>query len=109
MKRETRTRAMIGFAAGMVAIAIGIVVFLAPLASTWPDGLDSTAEKLGFAGRAVEGIIKTPLADYSVPGLPAPWSTIVAGLVGTVLALAVGLGLAYILKATRKHGTRVSR
>ena len=65
------------------------VVLLSPLASAFPDGLERVAENMGFLGTAQS----TPyqiLPDYTIPFLGAtPLSTIVAGLIGALVVLAI--------------------
>jgi len=77
-------------------VSFGLVLFVAPLACPWPDGLEHVAERLGFAARATEPLVGSPLPDYAVPGWPA-WSSAVAGLVGTVVTLVVAWLLARAL------------
>jgi cobalt/nickel transport system permease protein len=86
---------------GLILVA-GLVVFIAPFASPWPDGLDRVAQTLGFAQRAREtGILPTPMADYKIPGAGSVgWSTACAGMIGTVVAFALSWVLARAL--TRK-------
>jgi cobalt/nickel transport system permease protein len=67
-------------------IALGLALFASPLASSWPDGLDRTAEALGFADRSAGPMLAAPLADYRMPGIPwGPLATSLAGAAGTVL------------------------
>lgn len=89
----TPSRRSIGaFVAGGIAVAIALVVFVAPLASPSPDGLEAVAERTGFAEVARDHPIGGPLADYQVAGIDSEaMGTIVAGLVGTAAAFAVGL------------------
>ncbi len=84
----------------IINIGLGKVVaaFVAPFASSLPDGLDKTAQTLGFAGRA-RALWHAPMSEYGLPwtrlALVAP---AVAGLIGTVavalLAWAIGRSLA---------------
>lgn len=68
-----------------VAIAVLVVVVLAPLASPDPDGLERVAEDAGFmerAGNYVAGL----LGDYAIPGIDNAWlSTVLSGLLGIVI------------------------
>lgn len=74
------------------------VVLLSPLASPEPDGLERVAEDQGFIDRALEPFYEV-LPDYTVPVLgESSLSTIVAGLIGTVLVFVVSFGAANILK-----------
>src|SRR5262245_7900097 len=67
-----------------IAIAALIVVVLAPLASSDPDGLERVAEDQGFLGMARDAL-SSVLPDYTVPGLDGDASTIVAGLIGVAI------------------------
>lgn len=65
------------------------VVLLSPLASAFPDGLERVAENMGFLGTAQSAPYQI-LPDYTVPFLGAtPLSTIVAGLLGALVVLAI--------------------
>ena len=91
------------FAGYGLLVALGLAVFVSPFACRWPDGLDKTAEMLGFQHKAAEtSMLSSPLPDYAVPGLhTAVLSTIIAGCVGTVAAFILAYVLARIL--TPKH------
>ncbi len=72
-------------------ICVGIALLVSPHASAWPDGLEKTAELLGFAQKAAkESLIRSPMPDYQLPGVSsAIWSTGLAGVAGTVIAFAL--------------------
>jgi cobalt/nickel transport system permease protein len=75
-----------------VLVALGLVIFVAPFASPWPDALQSVAASLGFAPRAAV-LLPSPIAGYVVPGLGAgAGSAAVAGGAGTLIAF----GIAYL-------------
>jgi hypothetical protein len=75
--------------AGGIAIAVLIVVVLAPFASPDPDGLERVAEDNGFIDQA-ENLIGGLLGDYAIPGIgDGGLSTILSGLLG--IAIVVGL------------------
>lgn len=94
--RPTR-RAVLAFVAAGLAVAMALVAFVAPLASPDPDGLEAVAQGAGFAGAAAEHPIGGPLADYRVAGVDSESAgTIVAGVVGTAAAFAIGLGVVAI-------------
>ncbi len=82
-----------------VLIAIGVAAFIGPFACPWPDGLDHVANALGFSGHeAATRLIGPPMADYKLPGISsASVATALAGVVGTVVAFALGLVLARAL------------
>lgn len=80
-------------AAGFVA-AMALALFASPFASSFPDGLEKVAERLGFAHAALEPVVASPIPDYAMPGVAsAIWATAWAGGIGTILAFA----LAWIL------------
>jgi hypothetical protein len=71
-----------------LAIAAGVVILLAPLASPDPDGLERVAEDQGFIGMA-QNFFSGLLGDYAIPGIDDPTlSTIVSGLLGVVIVVA---------------------
>jgi hypothetical protein len=74
------------------------VVFLSPLASSDPDGLERVAEDAGFLSRAEDAPYEV-MPDYAFPGIEnSAVSTIVAGLIGAVLLFGAGYGLAWLLR-----------
>lgn len=79
-----------------LAVAAVVVVVLAPLASSDPDGLERVAEDQGFADRA-QGSPLNVMADYLFPGIDGPLSTILAGLIGVAVVFVVMWGLARLL------------
>ncbi len=87
------------FAAIALVVALALVVFVAPFASPWPDGLEKVAEDTGFATASTEPLWTfSPLPDYTVPVLgEGMWSTAVAGLVGTLVLCGLVLVLGRIL------------
>ncbi|MGA2445069.1 MAG: energy-coupling factor ABC transporter permease [Opitutaceae bacterium] len=76
-------------------VSLGLVVFVAPFTSGWPDGLEKVAAALGFEHKAMATAVMTaPLPHYTIPGFrSAVSSTIVADGVGTLVAFV----LAYVL------------
>jgi cobalt/nickel transport system permease protein len=90
-----------------VVIALGLALFVSPLASRWPDGLDRTAEVLGFKGKAVGPTVPAPMPDYEMPDVH--WSTLgtsIAGAVGTLVVFALAWLLARALLPRGEHGPR---
>jgi len=71
-----------------LVVAVLIVVVLAPLASSDPDGLERVAGDQGFLANAQHALFSI-IPHYTVPGLGGNVSTIVAGLIG--VALVAGL------------------
>ena len=79
-------------------IALGLALFASPLASSWPDGLDRTAEVLGFKGKAAGSMMPAPMPDYEMPGLQgSALATSIAGAAGTVVVFALAWLLARAL------------
>lgn len=86
---------------GGLAIAVLVVIVLAPLASPDPDGLESVAGGEGFLDSARDSVVQL-LPDYSIPGIDDPrFSTILAGLIGVVLVFAVMVALGWVLRRRR--------
>ncbi len=70
-------------------IACGAALFLSPLASSLPDGLDKAASQLHLLSDA--GSWLAPLADYRLPGLTSvTLATSLAGLAGTLATFSGG-------------------
>jgi cobalt/nickel transport system permease protein len=91
-EKETGRSYGVVAAYGMIA-ALGIAVFVTPLASRAPDGLESTAGKLGFAEKG--GGHAAPMAEYRVPGIEAATvATSAAGLIGTVAVFPLAIVVA---------------
>jgi cobalt/nickel transport system permease protein len=91
-------RRPIALGIGVLGVALLVAAFVAPFASSRPDGLDTTAQTLGFAERA-RSVWHAPMPDYALPwaqlALVAP---AVAGVIGTLavalLAWAISRSLA---------------
>lgn len=79
-----------------------IVVFLAPLASADPDGLERVAIDLGFIGYGV-GASYQILPDYTIPLLgETALSTILAGAIGMVVVAALTVIAVRLLRRVAK-------
>src|SRR5512147_41529 len=90
------------FVMGGLAIAL-IIAILAPfLASSNPDGLDSTAEKV-MQNPETEPVFESPLPDYTIPflGEDNPFGGVIALVLGTLLVLGIAYGLGAGLKKER--------
>jgi hypothetical protein len=83
-----------------LAIAALVVVVLAPLASSDPDGLERIAEDHGFLQAARDALFSL-IPDYSVPGVDGSASTMLAGLIGVVVVFALMVGLGRLLARRR--------
>lgn len=85
-------------------LALGVAV-LSPLASSDPDGLERVAEDTGFLDRAEDAPYEV-VPDYAFPGIENPAvSTIMAGLIGTLLLFGLGYGLAWLLRRRSERAT----
>jgi cobalt/nickel transport protein len=101
---DARRKSIIIFTAAGLAVAVALALFVAPWASSSPDGLEKVAEDKGFLETAEEtepAWESSPIPDYAVPGLednhPA-LATALAGLAGTVAIFLIAWGLALVLK-----------
>jgi cobalt/nickel transport system permease protein len=82
-------------------IAALIVVVLSPLASADPDGLERVAEDMGFIDLGQSAPYEI-IPDYTVPFLgETPLSTIVAGVIGTLVVAVVVVLVAQALRSRR--------
>ncbi|MCG3178901.1 MAG: hypothetical protein BIFFINMI_01231 [Phycisphaerae bacterium] len=82
-----------------LAVAVGLAVFVSPLASSSPDGLERVAEDKGFADKEASGDGEAwksaPVPDYEMPGVKrVPLAKALAGLAGTLVTFLVGWGVA---------------
>lgn len=82
------------YIAGGTALALLLATFVAPNASSAPDGLERVAIDQGFDGTAEEHAVGDgPLADYGVRGLDGDVPVALSGSIGIGLTFAVGMGL----------------
>lgn len=86
----------------MLAAASLVALLLAPVASSWPDGLERVAEDHGFVDRAVT-LIQAPVPDYVLPGMPGGTATAAAGLLGVVVTFGIMWGLAHLTLRASRH------
>ena len=99
---RARTLGMMQAAVGGLAVALAVVVFLAPFASEHPDGLEFVGDKLGFLKGEAAPSLPVPMPDYRVvpaagpeagghePGPVALYLTTAgAGAIGTLVVFAV--------------------
>jgi cobalt/nickel transport system permease protein len=79
-----------------LAVSLAIGVFLAPLASEHPDGLEYVGEQLGFLPKQSPPTVPVPIPEYDlrVPGVNSLGAaTAAAGAVGTLVVFTVALAL----------------
>jgi cobalt/nickel transport system permease protein len=96
-------RAVTGFVALGLAVALGLVFFVAPLASDDPDGLERVAIDQGFSTGASRNPIDGPLADYGAGGgeTGTGVGTMVAGGLGVFVVFVAGLGVVSLVRRRR--------
>jgi hypothetical protein len=84
-----------------VAVALLIAGVVSYFASANPDGLEKTQEDLG-ADKPVQPAVEVPpvaFQEYSLKWLGEGfWSNAIAGAVGTLLVLALLLGVGHLLR-----------
>ena len=81
-------------------IPVVLAILAALFASTFPDGLDFVAEKLGFAEKGIERT--APMANYGLNFLPQGiLSTSLAGIIGILIIMGISWLVVKILKTTR--------
>ena len=73
-----------GWIIAALAIALGVVVAAAFLASGNPDGLERVAEDQEFIAAGEDAPYEV-IPDYTVPGIDGELSTIVAGVLGVAI------------------------
>lgn len=82
-----------------LGIALLIAIFLSPLASKDPDGLDRVSEDLKFDKQALEEppAHKLPFyqvfEEYALRGVPESMATPLAGLIGTLATFGLAWGV----------------
>lgn len=85
---------------GVLLLALITALFLSPLASKNPDGLNRVAQDYHFMERA-EGkpLVSSPLKNYSIPNIKDQGlSTGIAGVIGTLMVLGLSMGIGKILQ-----------
>ncbi len=87
---------------GLLA-AVGVAVFVAPFACSWPDGLERVAARLGFEHKAIESAVPALAPGYQIPGVHwAVGATALAGAAGAAIAFGLALLLARALVPVRE-------
>jgi cobalt/nickel transport system permease protein len=97
---ESKPAGKVVWVAGLV-IALALAI-LSPLASAYPDGLESVAEQAGFLQQASNAPFSV-IPDYAMPGVSnEALATIIAGVIGVVIVAAV----AGVLALSRRNAQR---
>ncbi|HEU4750935.1 MAG TPA: PDGLE domain-containing protein, partial [Acidimicrobiia bacterium] len=95
-------KAVGGFVAAGLAAALLLVLVVAPMASSEPDGLEFVADDTGFAAAAEVHPIGGPVADYGVAGIENERvGTVVAGAIGVGATFLIGFGLIALIRRRR--------
>ena len=91
--------------AGGLLVAVLLVIFVAPRASSSPDGLEKVAAEQGIDRDArPSAVADGPLADYGVKGVDhEAVGTVVAGLVGIAVTFIVVVGAMWLLRRRRSR------
>ena len=78
----------------LATLATGL--FLSPLASSHPDGLERIAEDYGFIEKAKNIVsIDFPIPDYEFPGVESSfWKTSLSGFAGIIIMFVI-FGIIY--------------
>ncbi len=98
---------ILGFVIAGIIIALTAAIFISPLASAFPDGLEKVAENFGFINKAATVVDESffLIPDYSFAYIAGEkWRGPVAGLLGVLIILAL-FGIVYLVYrvATRKR------
>lgn len=89
-----------------LAVAVALVVLLAPRASDQPDGLNKVAVDQGFAeDEAPHALDDTPTAGYTIDGSESAVGTVAAGLVGVAVTFVVTGALFLTVRRRRPAAT----
>lgn len=92
-----------------MGVCLLLAAFLAPFASSSPDGMERVAEDQGFLERT-EGkqVWKVaPVPDYEMPGIGGSGlATALAGVAGTLIVFGLALGLGRLLVRSRSRADR---
>jgi hypothetical protein len=88
-----------------MAAGIGIALFItlfSPFASSHPDGLEKVADDKGFLEEGKDPGYEI-IPDYTFPGIEnEKVATILSGIIGVLLVAALGLGLGYLMRRSRR-------
>lgn len=102
-EQTSRTGSRLVWLIGLILALV--LVIIAPLASGHPDGLEWVAMRTGFIDQAQASFYQI-VPDYLLPGVAnETLATIAAGMLGILIIMAVGLGVAY----TRRKGKSFGR
>ncbi|MBE0447013.1 MAG: energy-coupling factor ABC transporter permease [Actinobacteria bacterium] len=87
--------------AGVVSF---LALFLSPLASSLPDGLERAAYDLGIIKKGTS-LFTALIPDYAMPGVKSGWlATGIASLIGISVTVLIGYGVAIITRRRSAGG-----
>jgi len=91
-------------------ICLGLALFVAPLASKSPDGLESVAQKHDFAEKPTDQpLLRAPIPDYKMPGISSTaLATSIAAAAGTLIVFGLSFVLARILVPSATPPTEIN-
>ena len=95
--------------AGLV-LALALAVFVAPFASSAPDGLERVARDKGFASKLDGEPVgpPAPMPGYAAPGVKhSRLSTALAGVAGVLLVFGAAFGVGWVVRGLRQQGRLV--
>jgi cobalt/nickel transport system permease protein len=100
-QKLARTRT---FVIGGTLVALVFAAVLSQFAAPDPDGLERVAEDTGFIDSATEhSLADSIFSDYATSGISnETLSLAIAGIVGTLVTLAVAFGIFYALRERRR-------
>lgn len=92
-----------------LGLALAVAVFLSPLASSDPDGLDRVAQEHKFDSKAVEDAPARQLPfyhlfdEYALRNVPEGLATPLAGFIGTLATFGLAWGAGKLLVRKSNH------
>ncbi len=100
----SRRISLVAFVVAGIAVAIVLVVLVAPWANPNPDGLEKVSADSGIdAGVTAHHLADSPLADYEVSGVDNRFlGTPIAGLVGISATFAIAAGMVWVVRRRRR-------
>ena len=86
-----------------IILAVCLVIFIAPFASKYPDGLERIARDKGFLEKE-EARLPAVISGYSFPGIKnEKLSAIIAGILGVIIVFLAGYFLSGLICKSKKH------
>ncbi len=97
--RPLNVRDLRAFIVYGLIVTVGLILFVAPFASSLPDGLEKVSVRLGFGHKALrQSLVSVPFTDYKFPGISSVTAaTVTAGVLGMLLVFGLSVILAYVL------------